>query len=820
MTGDVSEIGDGAYAPPDGSRTEAARLFAGPGEMRERCRELDWATTPLGPVEGWPQSLRTISATVLASAFANIVLWGPDLIQIYNDSYIPILGTKHPWALGMPTRVCWPEAWEFNSPIYASVFAGETVSFQDQLYRLLRNGPDAPPDDVYITLSYSPITGDTGEVGGVLVTLVDTTERITAQRLESERDDLVRKLEVESARLEGIFRQAPTFFAVLSGPNHVFELANDAYFQVVGYRDIIGKPLLEALPDLDGQGFTELLDEVLATGEPFVGQEISAVVTRSADALPEQRFVDFVYQAITDSAGNRTGVVTHGSDVTEHVRARQALEAANAQLAEQQLELELTNQQLQDNTVELEQQSEELQATAAQLEERTEAAEHAELAAEAARDAAETGRARLAAMLDAAPAVMGVYSGPEHVITYVNPTWDLVVGKPGALGRPIRDVFPEMIPSGIFEQLDRVYETGEPWTVDEIPLPIQRRPDGPIEDSVWNFVWQPLPGAYPVGPSGFGGDIVVTAIDITEQVRAREIVREREIRILANAIPTLAWTARPDGYIDWYNARWYEYTGTTLEEMQGWGWQSLHDPVLLPGIVEDWTRSIASGELFERMFPLRRADGEYRWFLTRAVPVRDAEENILRWFGINTDITSEREAADALMRANAEVEARASEAERAATRTRALQSLTAALSAALTPADVVAAFLERGRASVGAKTGVIMLLDPDRLALNIIGGAGYPEGFLDRFHALPVEGSYTVNGVINEGVPQWVHSRDEAVRRFPPMAEIYDQAGLAASAAIPLCSGEGKVRGALVFNFATPQAFGDEERDFIEALAG
>jgi hypothetical protein len=117
---------------------------------------------------------------------------------------------------------------------------------------------------------------------------------------------------------------------------------------------------------------------------------------------------------------------------------------------------------------------------------------------------------------------MAVYSGPEHVISYVNPTWERVVGKPGAMGRTIREVFPEMIPTGIFEQLGRVYETGEPWTVTEAPLPIQRRPDGPVEDSFWSFVWLPLPGAYPVGPSGLGGDVLVHAVDVTTQVRARQ----------------------------------------------------------------------------------------------------------------------------------------------------------------------------------------------------------------------------------------------------------------------------------------------------------
>ena len=102
-------------------------LFDGAGEVRARCRVFDWAATPLGPAERWPQSLRTVVGTVLASAFPAIVLWGPDLVQVYNDGYIPFLGVKHPRGLGRPTHECWPETWAFNEPIYARVLGGETV---------------------------------------------------------------------------------------------------------------------------------------------------------------------------------------------------------------------------------------------------------------------------------------------------------------------------------------------------------------------------------------------------------------------------------------------------------------------------------------------------------------------------------------------------------------------------------------------------------------------------------------------------------------------------------------------------------------------
>src|SRR5580704_13153774 len=99
---------------------------------------------------------------------------------------------------------------------------------------------------------------------------------------------------------------------------------------------------------------------------------------------------------------------------------------------------------------------------------------------------------------------------------------------------------------------------------------------------------------------------------------------ERQFRTLADSIPQMAWMGGPDGSLSWYNQRWYEYTGTSPEQMAGWGWQSVHDPKTLPAVLEKWRGALATVAPFEMIFPLRGADGAFREFLTRAVPVRDA----------------------------------------------------------------------------------------------------------------------------------------------------------------------------------------------------
>jgi PAS domain S-box-containing protein len=140
--------------------------------------------------------------------------------------------------------------------------------------------------------------------------------------------------------------------------------------------------------------------------------------------------------------------------------------------------------------------------------------------------------------------------------------------------------------------------------------------------------------------------------EIEERKHVEAALRESEerFRTMANAMQQLAWIARADGYIIWYNKRWYDYTGTTAEQMEGWGWQSVHDPALLPKIMEQWKTSIAQGTLFEMEFPLRGADGRFRQFLTRGVPIKDTQGRVVQWFGTNTDVNDIKEVEEKLRR--------------------------------------------------------------------------------------------------------------------------------------------------------------------------
>ena len=168
-------------------------------------------------------------------------------------------------------------------------------------------------------------------------------------------------------------------------------------------------------------------------------------------------------------------------------------------------------------------------------------------------------------------------------------------------------------------------------------------------------------------PDGSIVGVNVVAEEITERKRAEAVLtanekalRESEVRFreLADNISQFAWTADQNGWIYWYNKRWHDYTGTTLEDMEGWGWQKVHHPEHVDRVVRRIRESFESGTPWEDTFPLRGADGSYRWFLSRALPIRNEAGEVVRWFGTNTDITKQIEAEKALRELNETLEQR------------------------------------------------------------------------------------------------------------------------------------------------------------------
>ncbi len=600
---------------PDVRTSREHDFLAGGGEMGERVRALDWSKTPLGPIEQWPQSLKTSISICLNSRFPILIWWGPDLVKIYNDAYRPLIGSKHPWALGTAGREVWPEIWDVIGPMLNQVMErGEATVSEDLLLLLERDGYG---EECYFSFSYSPIRDESGQVGGVFTPVSETTERVIGERRLRTLRDLATVSGAESHNAKEACIAAAR---VLSTNPHDFPIAvmylfdaNRMAANLVGHT---GPPNFPGKIDLQAEGWQSL--RPVATGESC----ILNLSTVKLDPLSYAPWGDCPREAIVlpispANAAEPIGFLLAGINVRKRLneRYRRFLQRVADQIGSTIWEAEVL------------QRERDLRA------------------------AAEAERSQIRELFLNAPAGILVTTGPQHHITLANRQYVELIGRSAAeeiVGKPIREAIPELETQQFIGLMDEVYRTGVPFIGREVMARLRRGPSGAEEDAYFNFVYQPHRS-----PDGRIDGILTHAVDITDQVHARQEIetREQQFRVLADSIPHLAWMANPDGGIFWYNRRWYEYTGATFEQMKGWGWQSVHDPESLPGVIARYNQSLATGDPFEMTFPLRRADGEFRLYLTRALPVRDATGTIVRWFGTNTDIQAQRQAEIALRQA-------------------------------------------------------------------------------------------------------------------------------------------------------------------------
>jgi signal transduction histidine kinase/CheY-like chemotaxis protein len=293
-------------------------FLQGENEMARLILALDWSSS-LGPIDSWPASLKTTVGLMLRSPVPLVLLWGPDGIMLYNDAYGGFAGNRHPGILGAKVLEAWPEAADLNTRVMAVCMAGGTLQYKDERLVLNRRGT---PEEAWMDLFYSPVIDESGHPGGVIAVVVETTERVLARRAAV----------AQSERLAQMFEDAPSFMALLEGPEHRFIFSNAAYQQLIAGRTIIGKPIREALPEIAGQGLYELLDKVYRSGASFRGHARPVKLQWNPNAAPEERLLDFIYQPVRNSAGTITGIFVEGIDVTDSARAVAALEKNEARL--------------------------------------------------------------------------------------------------------------------------------------------------------------------------------------------------------------------------------------------------------------------------------------------------------------------------------------------------------------------------------------------------------------------------------------------------------------------------------------------------------
>ncbi|KQW27256.1 histidine kinase [Rhizobium sp. Root274] len=395
--------------------------------MADLIRDHDWSDG-LGSIESWPPSLRSALSICLSSTFPTAIYWGPELRLLYNDSWAPIPGERHPDALGRPASEVWADIWDVVGPQLEEVMTtGKGLSTYDQMLPMVRAGVQT---ETYWNYSFTAIRDEHGAIVGIFNQGNETTAAVLARR----------QAQQEIFRLGRMFAQTPAAIAILEGPTHVFTLVNAAYELLVQRSGLVGKTVAEALPEVQDQGFIDLLDTVYASAEPYIGRAV-LIDFILADGQVEQKHVDFIFQPMINAEGETLGIFVQATDVSEAATAMAALRES-----------------------------------------------------------------------------------------------------------------------------------------------------------------------------------------------------EERFEAIVNSIDQMIWSTTPDGHHDYFNQRWYEYTGLKEGETNGLAWEDPFHPDDRAHAWKVWQHSLATGEPYHVEYRLRHHSGEYRWVIGRAQCVRDEDGRIIRWYGTCTDI--------------------------------------------------------------------------------------------------------------------------------------------------------------------------------------
>lgn len=299
---------------------ETDQVLQGGGECGALLRSLDWQSNPLGPPASWPQELRVVVALALGSRQPMLIVWGPQQITLYNDGYAAMCGARHPAALGRPFKELWFDIWDQIDPIISAAYRGISTSMDDIGFIMHRNGF---PEETHFAFSYTPVRDTSGNVLGMFCACVETTGQVIMQR----------RIAQEREHMRQIFESALGAVAILNGPDHVFTFANQEYLTLIGHRDVAGKTVADALPEVVGQGFLDLLDRVMATGEAYIGRNVEIELQRIPGGTRETRILDFGYHPIMGAGGRAEGIFVQAMDITDRADAEREQDLLNHEIS-------------------------------------------------------------------------------------------------------------------------------------------------------------------------------------------------------------------------------------------------------------------------------------------------------------------------------------------------------------------------------------------------------------------------------------------------------------------------------------------------------
>jgi len=528
----------------------------------------------------------------------------------------------------------------------------------------------------------------------ILLAFEDITERLIAEQAAASLK--------ERQTLYNFFMQASGSFCVLKGSEHIFEFANPSYCHLIGNRDPIGKKIREVLPELKSQGFFEILDDVYRTGKPFIGKEMPISLNQKGGGQKE-RFLNFNYEAFTNSKGEIDGILVFAYDITEQVLAQNTIRESEQKYrrlmsglpiaiytCNKEGYIQLYNDaaaKLWGRNPELGKEMwcgswkifatdgslmplDECPMAVALKEDRIIHTEliverqdgsrcsiipypqtihdaHGEIigAINTLVDITERVKTKKAMQKNVemmnelymnATAFVCILRGKEYEYELVNPAYQKLYGKRDLLGKKLKEVHPELDNQKIFELLDNVYKTGKTFVGTELQLVLSRDEGKEPEPVYLNFSYQPM----------FNSDsqvdgILVFGYDVTNQVMTK-IESEESLKKVLEFLPVMTWTNLPNGHINFFNQKWYNYTGLENGNADIWKWRTLVHPDDLSKTMNAYRKALSTGQLFKVENRYKGTDDTYRWHLNQALPIMNRDKEIELWVGTATDIHEQK----------------------------------------------------------------------------------------------------------------------------------------------------------------------------------
>ena len=628
-------------------KSSYSTYFPGSGEMRDAILSFNWAATPLGVPDAWPQSLFITLGIMLHSHFPMFLFWGDNCTQFYNDAYRVSLGNQgmHPSALGASGRDTWGERWPvIQSRIEHVITTGEPIWNENEPVVFFRNNKH---EVTYWTYAYSKVKDETGQASGVFIVCHETTTEVKnmnhIQQLNEEltvnNEELVEaqtnlqtmiaELTENEARFRMMVEQMPAAISVFGTRDLLVKFANDKMLEIWGRTalEVINRPLLDAMPELSGQPFMKMLDQVFTTGIAYHSRDERAFIQRNGDI--QEGYFNIVYQPIVDADGSVNSLLQVATEVTKDILTERQIQNLNEELTASNEELYSANEELAATNEELAVSNEELRLLFEEM--RT----IQENLVETNRQLADS-EEKLRLSNEAAGIGNWSMDGKTGAITGTQ-RYRTIFGFDDNEAIDITKVA-ALVPESHLQNARRMAEAAIPEGkayVNEFPF--RRKHDGALR-------WARTIGTPKLDESKQMIVFTGVTMDITDQVMAKKEIEESEerFRTMAEGTNILIAVADESSNATYFNKAWEDVTGRSREELLNFGWLDLVHTEDKDRYLNIYLSAFEKRTSFTGEMRVQNSEGSYLWLLAQGSPRFRADGSFAGYISSCIDITEQK----------------------------------------------------------------------------------------------------------------------------------------------------------------------------------